>query len=104
MLSLGNEVQLPQSLSFNGVDKLQHVAAYGTLGVLWAFAIRQNQLAGRAAPSWLWLLGSLCLLGAGMEYAQYAFFPNRYFEFADMLANGVGAGIGLLVFNRIFPT
>ena len=103
-LSLGDGVQLPRSLSFNGIDKLQHVAAYCTLGVLWSYALQRPRRGQQTWSLWQWLWALLFGLGAVLELMQYAFFPGRYFEFADMLANGVGAGIGTLGFNRIFPT
>jgi VanZ family protein len=104
-LSLGNAPQLgPDWFSFNGADKVKHALAYATLGVLWLNVLRfgtPSRLAqSRLSGLWLWF--ALFGLGAMLEVLQWSLFPQRYFEFADMLANGIGAGIGSLVFNRIF--
>ena len=101
-LSTGGGLQLPQSFAWQGLDKAQHLAAYATLGVLWSYAFGCGDGAGSVPWQRLW--GALFALGALLEVFQWAFFPNRYFEVADMLANGIGAGIGTLGFNRIFPT
>ena len=99
-LSLGNAPQLPGGLfDFEGADKLKHCLAYGTLGVLWAGWLSPK----RAAQAGL-LLAALFALGALLEVLQWAFYPDRYFEFADMLANGVGAVLGILLARRIFPS
>lgn len=79
-----------------GGDKAKHFIAYGTLGVVWSWAL----LPGRR---WWLLWLALAALGVSLEYAQWAFNPNRYFEVADMLANAAGALVGCFGFKRIFP-
>jgi len=37
--------------------------------------------------------------GALMEWVQFRFFPDRFFEYDDMLANAVGAVVGWWVFT-----
>ena len=101
--SLGNSLQLGADwLAFAQADKLKHFGAYFVLAVLWSYAFRQNRL----RPSgWLWLM--LFGLGATLEVVQWAYYPARFFEFADMLANGVGAAAGMLAFvafTRTFPS
>ena len=99
-LSLGNGLQLPRGwLDFAGVDKLQHLAAYSALGLVWMYALDTKV----QDFSWKWLLPILFALGVVLEILQWAFYPQRYFEYADMLANGIGAGLGCTIFNRIFP-
>ncbi len=101
-LSLGNALQIETDwLDVPWIDKVQHFLAYACLGVLWSFAFRQN---GYSAGLRLW--GMLFALGAALEVMQWAFYPNRYFEFGDMLANGLGAFAGVFVFLvllRTFP-
>ena len=112
-LSLGNAPQLaPTWLTFAGADKVNHALAYATLAVLWWLAFRQNRARGRAGLAGaaarfgpgqrLW--GALFALGALLEVLQWGYYPARYFELADMLANGVGAALGCLAAARIFPT
>lgn len=99
-LSLGNGLQLPEGwFNFAGLDKLQHLAAYSALGFVWMYALKTKA----DDFSWKLLLPILFALGVVLEICQWAFYPNRYFEFADMLANGIGAGIGCYIFNRILP-
>ena len=98
--SLGNGVQLDADwLAFAQVDKLKHGCAYFTLALLWCYAFRQNRL---RAGLWLWL--ALFGMGAALEVLQWAFYPARYFEFADMLANGVGVAAGMSCFLYLTRT
>jgi VanZ family protein len=84
-LSTKGGVSLP-SFSLIGIDKLGHAAAYGLLvGLLHTAFPPANQ---RQAVG-IWLFASM--YGAFMECIQYTFFPNRMFEFDDMLANAIGA-------------
>jgi VanZ family protein len=80
-LSTAPSIQLP-SFSLLSADKLAHAACYAllTLLLLWA-----------GPPRW-WLM-PLCasLYGAFMEWVQATFFPSRFFEYDDMLANAIGA-------------
>lgn len=101
-MSLGNSLQIePSIFEFPGGDKVGHFLAYACLGVLWSFAFRQNAWRGGLR---LWL--GLFALGALLEVLQWQFYPERYFEFADMLANGIGAAAGTFSFAvlmRTFP-
>lgn len=38
--------------------------------------------------------------GIGMEVVQYTFFPGRYFEFWDIVANISGAFAGVILFRK----
>ncbi len=40
--------------------------------------------------------------GILMELIQYGFFPNRYFEVQDIIANIIGSLIGLYLYRRYF--
>ncbi|MFK8054525.1 MAG: VanZ family protein [Saprospiraceae bacterium] len=106
-LSLGNPPQIgPKLFDFEGADKIKHALAYATLAVLWlnAFTVGTPTGSKKGRYLWLWLWGALFLLGVLLEVLQWTLFPNRYFEYADMLANGIGAGIGSLIFKRILPS
>jgi len=103
-LSLGNPPQLgPRLFDFAGADKIKHGLAYATLAVLWlnAATVGTPTKGSKGRYLWLWLWLALFSLGVLLEVLQWTLFPNRFFEYADMLANGVGAGIGSLIFNRI---
>jgi len=104
LLSLGNLPQFGPSLfDFAGADKIKHGLAYATLAILWlnASTVGTPSTGAKGSYLWLWLWIALFFLGVLLEVLQWTLFPNRFFEFADMLANGVGAGIGTLIFKRI---
>jgi len=76
----------PEMVRFPGVDKLQHVLAYGLL-MLWfcqMYVIRTQRLL---------LTGLLIALGIAVEFMQETT-GYRYFEFTDMLANAAGVMLG----------
>lgn len=99
-LSISDAPQLPGGLlDFAGADKLKHFLAYCALGVLWGTWLSQRPGAWAVG-----LFAALFALGAGLEGVQWGFFPDRYFEVADMLANGLGAALGILVIRRTLPT
>ena len=76
-------------------DKLAHAAVYFflTATLLWGFWKEK-----RLETKTIWLsFGISCVYGILIEGAQYAFFPGRFFEFYDIIANVIGALIGLIV-------
>jgi VanZ family protein len=87
---------LPEvKLNFFEPDKLAHAAVYCLLNasLLWGFW--QNE---RLKSRTIWLsFGLSCAYGILIECAQYAFFPGRYFEFYDIIANMIGSLPGLIV-------
>ena len=80
-------------------DKLGHLLAYFVLSVsfLWAFA-QTKQLNRRLA---FWVVITCASYGIVLEFVQFAFFPERYFEWWDMLANLVGALLAILIIRFI---
>ncbi len=94
-LSTTGEVQLPPTgLS---IDKVGHLVAYAVLAwwLLWGLA-KTDRLNRRN------LIG-VCILGAGygiaLEFVQKWYFPGRFFEVLDMVANLCGIIIGAVVFR-----
>ena len=68
-------------------DKFMHAAAYGAL-TLW--------FAGLLERPRYWLAGLLCfVLGVLVELAQATLTSTRLAESADLVANGLGAALGL---------
>ena len=49
-----------------------------------------------------WVFLACTIYGILMEGMQYAFFPGRYFEVLDIIANIIGAIIGLIFFQKFF--
>lgn len=82
---LASERQL--GVSFDGIDKLVHFAAFFALALLGAL--------GWPARRGLFLL-ALPLVGVALEAAQ-TFSPTRSFEWGDALANSAGVGFAVAV-------
>lgn len=68
------------------VDKLAHAAAYALLAALVLLAIPHRNFRRYGL-----VFGLAFGYGALMEWVQYRFFPHRFFEWDDMVANGIGA-------------
>ena len=94
-LSTKGGIPLP-GFSLIGTDKLAHASAYALLTflLLRAFSVHGANLQ-RQGIVWLFAAG----YGATMEFVQATWFPNRFFEYDDMLANAIGAGLALLVWR-----
>lgn len=73
------------------IDKFQHAGAYALLTVL---ALRIS--GGRGV---LWIALVLFGLGAGIELAQQLMHYGREGSRADLLANGLGIILGILIFK-----
>ncbi len=89
-------VQLP-SFNLFATDKLAHALIYGIL--VW-LAIRGSYAFDKQLVAWKWAVGIFLFAvayGMMMEFVQYAFIPGRFYEYGDMLANTVGATLGLLL-------
>lgn len=75
-------------------DKAQHFLAYAILGgVGW--------LGYQGRRHMVMLLIGLILMGAGLEAAQ-AFVPGRFPSVGDVIANSLGALVGLIISHRIW--
>jgi len=81
-------------------DKIGHFLAYfiWTHLTLWAMKRNGNY---RSDKAWL-LVAAIACYGIALEMLQYYFFPGRYFEWWDMLANLVGALMAktIIFFNK----
>ena len=82
-------------------DKIGHAGAYAVLAWLMFRGFRAAH--GRAA-TWKEAMAIFCLTtgyGILMEVVQGTFFPYRFFEVDDMLANGIGALVATIVARRL---
>ena len=79
----------PQQLSL-GWDKLNHLAAFAALAVCAVFGYR-----GSVALR-LCVLSALLAYGGAIELLQQLV-PNRSAEWHDLLADGIGIGVGALL-------
>jgi VanZ family protein len=95
VLSTMPGVQLPR-FNLIGTDKLAHAFVYGVL--VWLI-LRGVARAGMRISLWMGLAAFACSAGYGafMEWVQGTFFPGRFFEWDDMIANTFGAAVGWLV-------
>ncbi len=78
----------PEPMHFLNVDKLEHALAYSFL-MLWFCQVYQQRM-----PRIL-IAGLLFALGVTIEYLQ-RMTVNRFFDYADMLANGAGVLLSLI--------
>lgn len=90
----GAKVPLPDTVPI-GPDKIGHLMAYLvlTLSIGWGL-LKNKKLTSR--NTWLTLVAA-STYGIALEFIQFSFFPNRYFEWWDMLANLVGALIAISI-------
>jgi len=81
-------------------DKWVHIFLFGMLAYLFCFGLKS--FSGDKIRLYL-SVGIACLLyGIIMEFVQKYFIPNRSFDIGDILADGVGSGIGALIASRMY--
>lgn len=99
-LSVTPNVQLPR-LEWFSADKLAHAAAYAMLTglLLWGFRRKESRSPNRGEM--FLSFGLAAGYGAFMEWIQGTFFPYRFFEYDDMLANAAGAFLVVMI-HRLF--
>lgn len=100
VLSTKGGVSIPK-FDLMQTDKVAHAAAYCLLTWLLLWGVHRWKGQVRAVHVWTIVLFAAAF-GAGMEYVQFRFFPDRHFEYDDMIANAIGAGLGWLIFARLF--
>lgn len=102
-LSSGSGVQLPASLwDFMAVDKVGHLVFYGILTYLIAYGFYRNENLSINKKTLFISLTISSFYGISLEFMQYSFFPNRYFEILDIIANISGSILGILFFKYIY--
>ena len=96
-LSVTPGIQLPDvGIS---TDKIGHLIAYGLLAWLFFWGLQKD---GRYSKrSAVWIVLGVSFYGMLLEFVQWAFFPHRYFEVWDMVANITGSILSLFIF-RLF--
>jgi VanZ family protein len=76
----------PKGADFGG-DKINHLLAFGTLGVVAALAWRRTR----------WPVAAALLAYGGLIELLQSFTPRRQAEWADLLADAIGIALGLLL-------
>lgn len=96
LLSTGKNIPTPRFTNLLEPDKLAHAAAYFVLAALLSFGFGKRL--GAWQMRWVWVAALISsIYGIGMEIVQFTFFPNRYFEVYDIIANIIGALVCVLV-------
>ena len=97
-LSLSSNVPMPR-VNFFSPDKVAHAGAYAVLTWLLALGVRKSQKSALSHSNLLLIFCFAAGFGALMEWVQGTFFPNRFFEYNDMLANASGALFAIVILN-----
>lgn len=98
VLSTMPGVQLPKTII--APDKLGHFVVYAVFNWLALKGLASgDNLSTRKA---LIATFVVTVYGIAMEFIQWAFFPGRFFEVWDMVANFTGAVLGYIAFNFYF--
>ncbi len=99
-LSVTSGANLPETfMDFLSFDKIAHGIAYGTLAVTFFWAALKTK-ALKVSTMYIISIVVACY-GISMEIIQYCFFPGRYFEVLDILANIMGIVIAHLIFKQL---
>ncbi len=98
-LSTGASVQTPQTFNWLEPDKLAHGAAYFLLASLLLWGLRRSERLRPGPAGWAILF--CCAYGTALECVQYAFFPGRFFEVLDIIANIIGSFASVFVYFLI---
>lgn len=97
--STKGKINLPESWwDLFSMDKIGHFGIYGifTFLLLRGFIFPASQWKEKGVQI---ALSISIFYGIGLEMIQYAFFPGRYFEYLDIIANIIGSFTGLFFFN-----
>ena len=73
---------------------------YGIFCMLLLGAATRNRTLALKQKGIIMALGVSIFFGIGMEVIQYTFFPGRFFEIPDIIANIIGSFLGLYLFKR----
>ncbi|MBL7825229.1 MAG: VanZ family protein [Saprospiraceae bacterium] len=95
VLSTRGGVPMP-NFNLIGPDKVAHAASYFVLAALMLYGY--SKMSGRTPGLKGFAVVFALAAGYGvlMEWVQKTFFPNRFFEFDDMIANSIGAALAVL--------
>ena len=95
-LSVMPGVPMPKFNLFSA-DKIGHAAAYALLAWLLLRGFKAQHKRAANARETLMFFGLATGYGILMEFVQGTFFPYRFFEVDDMLANTFGAMVAALI-------
>ncbi|RMF02847.1 MAG: hypothetical protein D6772_02950 [Bacteroidetes bacterium] len=97
-LSTAPGEQLPKVEWLMTPDKFGHLGVYAILAALASLSLHH---AGHPFEKWkTGVAMATALYGIVLEIVQYSFFPGRYFEFWDIVANIIGVFAGMLLVKK----
>ncbi len=96
-LSVMPGIQMPETIV--APDKLGHLVVYGILNWLILNALRKSERFSEKTILLAFI--GVSTYGILLEFVQWAFFPNRFFEVWDMIANIMGALTSIFLFKYI---
>jgi len=79
--------ELPKAFEYN--DKVSHITGHGLMAIYFSGLV--------ARRSWWKIFVFLLLLGTAIEIAQYSMHAGREGDWRDVVANSLGAVVGLAV-------
>ena len=98
VLSTIPSINLPETFwDLLAPDKFGHAIVYGILTILILNGLVKKKISNSKAMLMAVRLASL--YGILMELIQFSFFPGRYFEILDIIANIIGSFGSLFVFH-----
>lgn len=95
-LSTSGGVPLPKFDLFSA-DKIGHAGAYAVLVWLLLWGVWKTKNREATAGEKFLIFALAAGYGAFMEWVQGTFFPGRFFEYDDMLANAAGAFLAMML-------
>jgi VanZ family protein len=92
--------QLP-SVGVSGIDKIVHIVIFFFLAILWQLVVFKKRGDRLNVKMSFLLLGAMFIFGILIEVLQGEVTVSRTANFYDVLADLLGAGIGVLVFQKV---
>jgi VanZ family protein len=92
-------VELPE-MNIWQMDKFLHVIAYFVLGCTLAMAVEGN-FKGSSQKAKIWMVVIIGALYAIEDEFHQSFVPGRSSDIFDILADFIGIGLSVLLFNKI---
>jgi VanZ family protein len=103
-LSTNTPPHLPV-FSLLSLDKVGHLVFYAvfTAALLLPTSILKTEKRALTGLNYLTCFGIAAVYGVALEFVQ-ANLPHRSFDYADMIANCIGAALACLAFSKILRT
>lgn len=93
----GNQAKELSFLEFFQADKVYHILAYMVLSFLLIRSVSVNH----SSKALFWSLIISISYGIAMELMQYGLFMGRHFEILDIIANIIGAILGVTIYRKL---